>query len=79
MAMRKTNLKTMARKALISTQLAVSSPKQQKGATALEYVVLAAAIIIVIGVLATNSDTVGGYLTSAFENLFSDAQSVGGQ
>lgn len=73
MAMQKTTLKAMARKALINAQLAVSSPKQQKGATALEYIVLAAAVIIIVGVLATNTD-VQDALTGAFTNLFDDAQ-----
>ena len=46
--------------------------RKQRGASALEYIVLAAALIIIIGVLATN-DTVSGALETAFTNLFTDA------
>ncbi|WP_417215445.1 hypothetical protein [Alcanivorax sp.] len=46
--------------------------RKQRGASALEYIVLAAALIIIIGVLATN-DTVSGALETAFTDLFSDA------
>lgn len=49
----------------------------QRGASALEYIVLAAALIIIIGVLATN-DTVQTTLTDAFEGLFEDAAAGGG-
>ena len=49
----------------------------QRGASALEYIVLAAALIIIIGGLATN-DTVSTALEGAFENLFSDAAAGGG-
>ncbi|MGB2247521.1 MAG: Flp family type IVb pilin [Alcanivorax sediminis] len=49
----------------------------QRGASALEYIVLAAALIIIIGVLATNT-TVQDALNSAFENLFADASNAGG-
>lgn len=46
--------------------------RKQRGASALEYIVLAAALIIIIGVLATN-DTVSTALETAFTNLFTDA------
>jgi len=46
---------------------------KQRGASALEYIVLAAAIIFIVGILATNA-TVQNTLQSAFENLFSSAQ-----
>jgi len=46
---------------------------KQRGASALEYIVLAAAIIFIVGILATNT-TVQNTLQSAFENLFSSAQ-----
>lgn len=54
------------------TQMPTRS-NRQRGASALEYIVLAAAIIIIIGVLAGPSgiqDTV----TAAFKKLFTDAQ-----
>jgi len=50
--------------------------RKQRGASALEYIVLAAALIIIIGVLATN-DTVKDALEGAFEGLFSDATNGG--
>lgn len=46
--------------------------RKQRGASALEYIVLAAALIIIIGVLATNG-TVSTALETAFTNLFTDA------
>lgn len=46
--------------------------RNQRGASALEYIVLAAALIIIIGVLATN-DTVKDTFETAFQNLFTDA------
>ena len=46
---------------------------KQRGASALEYIVLAAAIIIIVGILATNT-AVQTALSGAFENLFSSAQ-----
>ena len=46
--------------------------RKQRGASALEYIVLAAALIIIIGVLATNG-TVGTALETAFTNLFTKA------
>lgn len=51
--------------------------RNQRGASALEYIVLAAALIIIIGVLATNG-TVQTAINSAFTDLFSDASSAGG-
>lgn len=66
-------LRNASTKALVKAQLAMSAPKQQKGATALEYIVLAAAIIIIVGVLASNT-TVQTTLTNAFNNLFTNAQ-----
>jgi len=50
---------------------------RQRGASALEYIVLAAALIIIIGVLATNT-TVQDALNTAFSDLFSDASNGGG-
>ena len=46
---------------------------KQRGASALEYIVLAAAIIFIVVILATNT-TVQTPFQSAFENLFSSAQ-----
>lgn len=50
----------------------LSSLHRQKGATALEYLVLAAAVIVILGVLATN-DGVQGAITTAFTDLFGEA------
>jgi len=44
---------------------------KQRGASALEYIVLAAAIIIIVGFLATSD--AGNKLVKAFEQLFIDA------
>lgn len=49
---------------------------RQKGATALEYIVLAAAVIIIVGVLAASG--VGQTLVTAFTDLFTDATNVQG-
>ncbi len=46
--------------------------RKQRGASALEYIALAAALIIIIGVVATNG-TVSTALETAFTNLFTDA------
>ena len=48
---------------------------KQRGASALEYIVLAAAIIFIVGILATN-ETVQTTLETAFNNLFTDAEGV---
>ena len=48
---------------------------KQRGASALEYIVLAAAIIFIVGILATN-DTVQTSLEDAFEGLFDSAEGV---
>ena len=45
---------------------------KQRGASAREYIVLAAAIIFIVGILATN-DTVQTTLETAFKQLFLDA------
>ena len=50
--------------------------RKQRGASALEYIVLAAALIIIIGVLATN-DTVTLALEGAFEGVFDSAETAG--
>lgn len=50
--------------------------RKQRGASALEYIVLAAALIIIIGVLSQNT-AVRGALNTAFTDLFSDAQTAG--
>ena len=49
---------------------------KQRGASALEYIVLAAAIIIIIGALA-GTPGIGSQVTAAFTKLFTDAQSAG--
>lgn len=51
--------------------------RNQRGASALEYIVLAAALIIIIGVLATNT-AVQDAINTAFTDLFSDAADGGG-
>lgn len=61
---------------LTAKAYAATLPRKQQGATALEYIVLAAAIIIIIGVLSTNS-TVQDTLSNAFNQLFTDAASTG--
>ena len=48
---------------------------KQRGASALEYIVLAAAIIFIVGILATN-ETVQTTLETAFNNLFTEAEGV---
>lgn len=60
-------------KAFVKAQLAMTAPKQQKGASALEYIVLAAALIVVIG-LALSDGGIQTALKDAFTNLFTDAQ-----
>ena len=50
--------------------------RNQRGASALEYIVLAAALIIIIGVLATNT-AVQDAINTAFTDLFSDAADGG--
>ena len=47
--------------------------RKQRGASALEYIVLAAALIIIIGVLATAFSGDDNPLVDAFEGLFKDA------
>jgi Flp pilus assembly pilin Flp len=51
--------------------------RNQRGASALEYIVLAAALIIIIGALATN-ETVQTTINTAFTDLFTDASNAGG-
>ncbi|MAX56710.1 MAG: hypothetical protein CL537_14565 [Alcanivoracaceae bacterium] len=51
--------------------------RKQRGASALEYIVLAAALIIIIGVAVANG--AGDALTGAFTDLFSDAAAGGGE
>lgn len=51
----------------------IASPNRQKGASALEYLVLAAAIIIVIGALAASDSGLGTTVSEAFEGIFTDA------
>ncbi|MFP1681691.1 Flp family type IVb pilin [Alloalcanivorax sp. C16-1] len=47
---------------------------KQRGASALEYIVLAAAIIVIVGVLATVFGGDSNPLSDAFSNLFNSAQ-----
>ena len=53
-----------------------ASRRQQRGASALEYIVLAASLIILLGGLASNS-TVQNSINTAFTDLFSDAADTG--
>ena len=50
---------------------------KQRGASALEYIVLAAAIIIIIGALAATDSGIGEQVKTAFTNLFTDAEQAG--
>ena len=50
---------------------------KQRGASALEYIVLAAAIIAIVGVLATLWGDGNNPLSRAFQQLFTDAQAPG--
>ncbi len=50
--------------------------RKQRGASALEYIVLAAALIIIIGVLSQNQ-AVRTALNGAFTDLFDSAQTAG--
>ena len=50
---------------------------KQRGASALEYIVLAAAVIIIVGVLATAFSGETNPLSEAFEGLFTDAKEAG--
>ena len=52
--------------------------RNQRGASALEYIVLAAAIIVIVGVLATVFGGNSNPLSDAFRDLFSSASSAGG-
>ncbi|WP_101674167.1 hypothetical protein [Alloalcanivorax mobilis] len=68
----------------ISQRLAVrlftrgnSSADRQRGASALEYIVLAAAIIIIVGVLATVFGGDSNPLSDAFSDLFQSAKDAG--
>jgi Flp pilus assembly pilin Flp len=56
----------------------IASPNRQKGASALEYLVLAAAIIIVIGALAASDSGLGTIVSDAFEGIFTDAADTSG-
>lgn len=58
------------------TQMPTRS-NRQRGASALEYIVLAAAIIIIIGVLATDNGGIKTAITTAFTKLFTDAGNAG--
>lgn len=55
----------------------LSLKSKQKGASALEYIVLAAALIGIL-TLALSTD-LGGQVSDAFADLFSDASSGGGE
>lgn len=56
----------------------IAALKSQKGASALEYLVLAAAIVIIIGFLAGN-DGIQTTVTDAFKGVFTDASNAGGE
>lgn len=53
----------------------IASPNRQKGASALEYLVLAAAIVFIIGLALTN-DGIQTTIQDAFEGVFEDASSA---
>ncbi len=73
--MRESGLTDLSRRVAVALQ-STKLPGKQQGATALEYIVLAAAIIFIVGVLSTN-DTVRESLGTAFEGLFTEALSGG--
>lgn len=54
-----------------------SRADRQRGASALEYIVLAAAIIIIVG-FALNNETVKTLLQTTFTGLFTSAQTAAG-
>ncbi|MGM0768029.1 MAG: hypothetical protein ACQEV6_08390 [Pseudomonadota bacterium] len=53
----------------------IASPNRQKGASALEYLVLAAAIVFIIGLALTNDD-IQTTIQGAFEGVFEDASNA---
>jgi len=55
----------------VETRIKNAAPKKQKGASSLEYLMLATVIIVVLGVLA--GDDVGRVVKDAFTGLFTDA------
>ena len=72
-------MKVISSLQFISQRLAVrlftrgnSSADRQRGASALEYLILAAAIIFIVGVVASN-DAVQTTFSDAFAKLFTDA------
>lgn len=67
------NLPTRIAVNLQARKMTVGS--KQKGASALEYLVLAAAIVVIIG--AALGAGLGEQITTAFSDLFSDAASGG--
>lgn len=63
--------------ALVTARLDRVRQDRERGVVSIEYVVLGAAIIAIIGFLATNS-TVQTALSNAFSNLFSKAGKAAG-
>ena len=55
-----------------------ATPKKQKGASSLEYIILAAAIIIIIGALTATDSGIADTVIGAFKQLFTDAGAGGG-
>jgi len=73
-----TNIQLITQK--LAARLYTAAPTRadkQRGASALEYIVLAAAIIAIVGVLATLWGDGNNPLSRAFQQLFSDAQTPG--
>ncbi|MDX1755304.1 MAG: hypothetical protein R3175_04515 [Marinobacter sp.] len=73
--MKLNGITNLSRRLSVKVQTA-TLPGKQQGASALEYMVLAAAIIVIIGVLSTNT-TVQTTLSNAFNQLFTDASGGG--
>ncbi|MDC0661249.1 hypothetical protein [Marinobacter sp. SS21] len=73
--MKESGLTDLSRRVAVALQ-STKLPGKQQGASALEYIVLAAAIIIIVGWLATDT-TVRTTLVTAFQGLFTDAASGG--
>ncbi|PSF07787.1 hypothetical protein [Marinobacter halophilus] len=59
----------------IKSTLSKSFPgSRQKGASSLEYLMLGAVIVIILGVVITQGDTIGGMIVGVFESLMGEAQ-----
>lgn len=62
----------------VEARIKNAAPKKQKGASSLEYIMLAAAIIIILGVLTAADTGIGETVKQIFVDLFADAEKGGG-